>query len=72
MDKRKIKTPYRIRKEAKELEIYKERQELMSQPGAMATAVDSYLTKKHGFGAESTIWFICKRVEKRIKEEEGM
>lgn len=65
----KIKTPFRIKKEARELAIYNEYNELMSQPGAMATAVDRHLTEKYGFGAESTIWFIRKRVEKRLKEE---
>lgn len=69
MDERKIKTPYRIKKEAQELAIYKEWHELMAQPGAMATAVDRYLTEKHGFGSETTVWFIRRRVEKRLKEQ---
>lgn len=67
MDETKIKTPFRIKKEARELAIYNERKELMAQPGAMATAVDKYLTKKYEFGSETTIWFICKRVERRVK-----
>lgn len=70
MDETNFKTPFRIKKEAKELIIYNERKELMSQPGAMATAVDKYLTQKYEFGSETTIWFICKRVEKRIKSGE--
>lgn len=69
MDERKIKTPFRIKKEARELAIYNEWSELMSQPGAMATAVDRYLTQKYEFGSETTVWFIRKRVEKRLKEE---
>lgn len=69
MEVRKIKTEFRLKKEARELAIFSEYNELMAQPGAMATAVDKYLTQKYGFGSESTIWFIRKRVEKRLKEE---
>lgn len=69
MEQQKIKTEFRLKKEARELAIYYEYNELMAQPGAMATAVDKYLTQKYGFGSESTIWFIRKRVEKRLREE---
>lgn len=65
----KIKTPFQIEKEEREAAIYRERNELMSQPGAMATAVDQHLMQKYGIYAKSTIWFICKRVEKRLREE---
>lgn len=68
-DKNKIKTEFRIKKEARELAIYNEYNELMAQPGAMATEVDKYLTEKYGFGSKGTIWVIRKRVEKRLKEE---
>lgn len=68
MEVQKIKTAFRLKKEARELAIYNEYNALMAQPGAMATAVDKYLTEKYGFGSESTIWFIRKRVEKRLKE----
>jgi hypothetical protein len=40
----------------------------MAHPGAMATAVDRYLAEKYEFGSETTVWFIRKRVEKRLKE----
>lgn len=72
MEMNKIKTEFRIRKEARELAIYNEYNVLMAQPGAMATAVDKYLTQKYGFGSESTIWFIRKRVEKRLREQSGV
>lgn len=72
METNKIKTEFRIRKEARELAIYNEYNVLMAQPGAMATAVDKYLTQKYGFGSESTIWFIRKRVEKRLREQSGV
>lgn len=69
MEQQKIKTEFRMRKEARELAIYDEYNSLMAQPGAMATAIDRYLTRKYGFGSESTIWLIRKRVEKRLREE---
>jgi hypothetical protein len=72
MDEKAYKTEWRIKKEAQELSIYNEWKELMSQPGAMSSAVDRYLTKKYGFGAETTIWFIRKRVEKRLNEEKEL
>lgn len=69
MKEQKIKTEFSLKKEARELAIYNEYHALMAQPGAMATAVNKYLTEKYGFGSASTIWFIRKRVEKRLQEE---
>ena len=68
MTKASIKTQFQLEKEAKELAVYTEHQKLMSQPGAMATAVDEILMRKYGIYSKSTIWFIRKRVEKRLKE----
>jgi hypothetical protein len=68
MSENSIKTPFRQMKEAKELAIYNERKELLSQPGAMATAVDAILKAKYNIHSASTIWFVCKRVEKRLAE----
>jgi hypothetical protein len=68
MDEKKIKTSFRLKKEARELAIYNEWKELMKHPGAMATAVDAYLTEKYEFGSQTTVWFIRKRVEKRLIE----
>jgi hypothetical protein len=64
MDEKVYKTEWRINKDAQELAIYNEWNELMAQPGAMASAVGRHLTQKYGFGSETTIWFIHKRVEK--------
>ncbi|MDR1938744.1 MAG: hypothetical protein LBQ73_09665 [Tannerellaceae bacterium] len=69
METKILKTPWRVKKEAKELAIYREYNELLKQPGAMATAVDAYLTEKYGFGSETTVWSIRRRVEKRLREE---
>ena len=69
METQAIKTDFRKKKEARELAIYHEYSELMSQPEAMSTAVNRYLKEKYGFGADSTIWCIRQRVAKRLKKE---
>ncbi len=68
MGKSGLKTEYQLEKEATELAIYNEWNELIAQPGAMATAVAQHLMKKYNIHAQSTIWFIRKRVEKRLAE----
>ncbi|MEZ3440168.1 hypothetical protein [Alistipes sp.] len=64
-----LKTEYQAEKQERELAIYNEYNELMAQPGAMATAVSEHLMRKYGFHAKSTIFFIRKRVERRLKEQ---
>ena len=66
-EKKAIKTPYREKKEARELSVYEERKALMEKEGAMATAVDDLLMKKYGIYSRATIWSICARVEKRLE-----
>ena len=64
-----FKTKFRIAKEARELAIYNDWKELMSQPGAMSSGVGNYLCEKYDIHSISTIQVIVKRVEKRLKEE---
>lgn len=67
-----LKTKYQAEKEAKELKIYLERKSMLSKPDSMATVVDEKLITKYskqGVNSKSTIWFICKRVEKRLKQK---
>jgi len=71
MEDNMIKTQFCINKEAKDLAIYKEWNELMKQPGAMVGAVNQHLCRKYGVYATSTIWSIRKRVEKRLKKQEN-
>jgi hypothetical protein len=70
MTKTVIKTKFQLEKEAKELSIYNEWNELMSRPGAMATAVDEHLMNKYNLHARSSIWQARQRTAKRIKEQE--
>jgi len=66
MEEKVLKTDFQLEKEAKEMAIYNEYNELMKQPGAMATAVDEHLMKKYGVHSKSTIWSIRRRVETRL------
>lgn len=72
MTKTCVKTDYKLKKEDRELAIYSEYSELMAQPGAMATAVAEHLMTKYNIYAKSTIWFIRKRVEKRLSENNNL
>ena len=66
-----FKTPFRVEKEAKELAIYNEYNELMTAAGQSATGVTEHLMQKYGIHSASTIYEIRKRVEARIKQEEA-
>jgi len=66
MDKKALKTDCRLEREARELAIYNEWNALIGEPGAMRTAIDMHLMEKYNIHAASTIWFIRKRVEKRL------
>lgn len=64
-----FKTPYRLEKERKELEIYNEYNALMSVAGQSKTGVTDFLMQKHGIHSAATIYEIRKRVEARIAQE---
>ena len=57
-EKFKIKTSYQLKKEARELEIYREFNRLMAMPGAMKTAVEEHVMRQYGIFSRSTIWVI--------------
>lgn len=63
-----FKTPYQVEQEAKDMAIYSEWNELMKVPGQSRTGVTQHLMQKFNIHSASTIWFIRKRVEKRLEE----
>jgi Holliday junction resolvasome RuvABC endonuclease subunit len=69
MTKTVVKTKYQIEKENRERAIYDDFNELMKQPGAMATAVTDHLMKKYNLHARSSIWQARQRTQKRINEQ---
>lgn len=66
-----FKTPFRVEKDARELEIYNEYNELMSVEGQSATGVTDHLMQKYGIHSPSTIYEIRKRVAARLEREEA-
>lgn len=64
-----VKTQFQREKEAKDLAVYQEFNELMAVEGAMVTAIEQHLMEKYNIHAKSTIWTIRRRVEKRLREE---
>lgn len=60
-------SPYRIKKEATELEIYYRVNELLSIPGAMRMRVYDTVMEEFGIASQSTVWQIRQRVARRLK-----
>lgn len=63
-----FKTPYQEEREAKDLAIYNDYNELMKVPGQSATRVTAHIMEKYGVHSASTIYEIRKRVESRIAQ----
>jgi len=59
-----MKTSYRKQKEARDKAVHALYTQLISQPGAMKTAVEQAVMRKFKIHARSTIWEICQRVER--------
>lgn len=65
-DPKSLKTDGAREKEARELAIYNEFQELASRPGAMKTQVTKLLCEKHKIYSPVTLLNIRRRVEQRL------
>lgn len=61
-----LKTDCERRKEARDMAIYNDWNELISKPGAMAEAIYIFLGNKHEV-SRSRIYSARKRVEERLK-----
>lgn len=55
----------------RDLAIFNEYNKLASVSGQSKTEVNKYLMQKYNVSSEGTIYVIRKRVEKRLKKEEG-
>ncbi len=67
-EKQDFKTPWRVKKEETELEIYTRFMELIQKPGASKVEVAKFLCKEYNIATISTIYGIRKRVEKRLQD----
>lgn len=66
-----FKTECQAEREKRDLAIYTEYQELVSVEGQSRTLVVEHLMKKYNIHSGGTIYVIRKRVEARLKSEEG-
>lgn len=71
MEKKIFRTPCQTEREARDMAIYNEYNELMTVAGQSKTVVTEHLMKKYGIHSYGTIYLIRKRVEKKLKSREG-
>ncbi len=58
----------RMEREARELAIYEERKKLIAVKDQNRTNVNVFLMQRYGINNTVTLYRICNRVEKRLKE----
>lgn len=66
-----FKTPCQTEREARDMAIYKEYNDLMAVKGQSKTVVMEHLMDKYGIHSIGTIYIILRRVDERLKEQEG-
>lgn len=64
------KTALQEEREARNLAVFKEYNELVSVDGQSRTEVIKYLMQKHNIRSNGTLYMILKRVESRVKAQE--
>lgn len=71
MEARIFRTPCQTERETRDLAIYNEYNELMSVKGQSKTVVMEHLMEKYGIHSIGTIYVIRRRVEEKLKSQEG-
>lgn len=61
-----FKTECQQEREARDMAVYREYNDLMALPGQRATEVNKKLMRKYGIHSAGTIYIIRKRVEERL------
>lgn len=51
---------------ARDLALYKEFTKLSEEPDSSRTEITRHLMKKYGLHSESSVWYIRKKVEKKL------
>ncbi len=64
-----LKTDFQIEREARDMAIYREYNELISVAGSSACKVNQHLMKKYGIHSVGTIYVIRRRVEEQLKNQ---
>lgn len=67
------KTPLQREREARDLAIYNEYNELAANPNQSRVALNEYIMEKYGIHSTGTLYLIRKRVEERLntQKQEG-
>ncbi len=71
MEAKVFKTQCQIEREARDLALRNEYNELMSVKGQSKTVVMEHLMNKYGIHSIGTIYVILRRVEERLNKQEG-
>lgn len=71
MEAKVFKTQCQIEREARDLALRNEYNELMSVKGQSKTVVMEHLMNKYGIHSIGTIYVILRRVEERLNGKEG-
>lgn len=71
MEEKVFKTQCQTEREARDLAIYNEYNDLMSVKGQSKTVVMEHLMSKYGIHSIGTIYVIRRRVEERLNGQEG-
>lgn len=66
-----LRTPCQTEREARDLAIYNEYNSLMETEGQSKVMAKDFLMKKYNIHSQGTIYVILKRVEQRLKGQEG-
>ena len=71
MEAKVFKTQCQLEREARDLALRNEYNELMSVKGQSKTVVMEHLMNKYGIHSIGTIYVILRRVEERLNKQEG-
>ena len=71
MEAKVFKTQCQTEREARDLALYNEYNELMSVKGQSKTVVMEHLMNKYGIHSIGTVYIIRRRVEERLNGQEG-
>lgn len=71
METKVFKTQCQTEREARDMALYNEYNELMSVKGQSKTVVMEHLMNKYGIHSVGTIYIIRRRVEERLNKQEG-
>jgi hypothetical protein len=66
-----FKTEYQRERERRDLELYRDYEQLISVEGQSKTLVTEHLMKKYNIHSAGTVYAIRKRVEARLQQKEA-